>query len=149
MRNISYLGLFPTAYLLYALNDNHSIAFNYSRRVNRPYFYDLNPYKVYTNAYNYSEGNPFLKPSYSHNLELSLTSPNFEHKVWYSFISQDRLQFPFVDTLTQVVRRYPINCINYYSVGLSESYNFNKFWWWNSFNPFCRFPPQSVINIVK
>ena len=129
-----YLKLFPTGYLLYKFNNDFSIAFNYSRRINRPYYYDLNPYKVFDNAYSYREGNPFLKPSFSNNLELSLTTPDFEHRIWYSSISGDKLQFPFVDTLTQIVRHYPVNCINYFSTGLSESYTFNKIGWWNSFN---------------
>jgi len=130
----NYFKLFPSTYLLYRLNDDRSIALNYSRRINRPFFYELNPYKVYDNEYSYSEGNPFLLPSFSQNLELSLTIPNSEHKLWYSYISNDRIQFPFVDPITQIVRNYPINCLNYYSVGFSESYNFNKIWWWNSYN---------------
>lgn len=130
----SYLKLFPTFYFLYKMKDNQSISLNYSRRIGRPPFSSLNPYKSYFNAYDYNEGNPFLQPSFSNNLEISMTTSNLEHKLWYSYTSGDIFQFPFIDSETQVVRHYPLNCINYYSIGLSESYNFNKFWWWNSFN---------------
>lgn len=130
----SYLKFFPTCYFLYKIKDNRSISLNYSRRIGRPSFGSLNPYKSYFNAYDYNEGNPFLQPSFSNNLEISLTTSNLEHKLWYSYTSGDIFEFPFIDSETQMVRHFPLNCINYYSIGVSESYNFNKFWWWNSFN---------------
>jgi outer membrane receptor protein involved in Fe transport len=130
----NYLNLFPSFYLLYWMTDNSSASLSYSRRINRPYFFDLNPFKSYVNNYDYSEGNPFLKPSYSNNLELSVAASSFVHKFWYSYFKDDYARFPLIDAETKVIKHYPDNFINYYSLGLSESYTFNKIWWWNSYN---------------
>ncbi|MBB3187605.1 outer membrane beta-barrel family protein [Microbacter margulisiae] len=132
--NHNYLKLFPTCYLTYQLDGDKSIALSYSRRINRPDYYLLNPYKSYFSAYDYSEGNPFLLPSFSNNVDLSVTTDHFVHDLWYSSFAGDIYTFPFVDPTTQMIRNYPVNCINYYSTGISESFTFNKLWWWNSYN---------------
>ena len=129
-----YLNAFPSAYVLYKLSDIKSLSLSYSRRINRPYFYDMNPFKTYTSQYDYSVGNTSLKPSYSDNLDLMLSSGIFVHKVWYSHVSDDYAIYPTIDPTTKIIKRSPSNFINYYSVGMSESYTFNKWWWWNSYN---------------
>ena len=129
-----YLNAFPSAYVLYKLSDIKSLSLSYSRRINRPYFYDMNPFKTYTSQYDYSVGNTSLKPSYSDNLDLLLSSGIFVHKVWYSHVSDDYAIYPTIDPATKIIKRSPSNFINYYSVGMSESYTFNKWWWWNSYN---------------
>jgi len=116
-----YFRIFPSCYLNYQLNDAKSVGLNYSRRINRPDFLTLNPFKSYFNAYDYNEGNPFLKPSYAENIEFALNTANFEHKLWYTYVSGDYFSFPFVDTDTKIVRHYPLNCVNYFSTGISEA----------------------------
>jgi hypothetical protein len=66
-----YLKLFPTFYASYKKNENNSFSLNYGKRINRPRFDLLNPFKVYINSNSYSEGNPFLRPSFSDNFELA------------------------------------------------------------------------------
>ncbi|HBX63177.1 MAG TPA: hypothetical protein DEG63_08885, partial [Flavobacteriaceae bacterium] len=66
----TYDGLYPTAYLMYQSSENHSFTLNYSRRVDRPFIWYLNPRRMKQNEYNYSEGNPNLTPSNSNNFEL-------------------------------------------------------------------------------
>lgn len=65
-----YFNIFPTAYVQYKLNEMHSWNINYSRRINRPSFWVMNPFRVYTTETSYEEGNPFLQPSFSNNFEL-------------------------------------------------------------------------------
>lgn len=67
----SYGKFFPTAYISYKSNENHTFNLNYSKRINRPGFRAINPYRWYTNINSYFTGNPFLKPSINHNFELS------------------------------------------------------------------------------
>lgn len=71
----NYTGLFPTLYLMYKLDTmaNNQIGINYGRRVDRPYFQDLNPFLSPLDKFTYYVGNPFLKPSYTNSLELSHT----------------------------------------------------------------------------
>lgn len=69
----NYTQLFPTAYLQYAANEKNSFVINYGRRVNRPNYQDLNPFINFIDRYTFEQGNPNLKPQFSHNIELSHT----------------------------------------------------------------------------
>lgn len=68
-----YTQLFPTAYLQYTANEKNSFVINYGRRINRPNYEDLNPFINFLDRYTFEQGNPNLKPQFSHNIELSHT----------------------------------------------------------------------------
>ena len=74
----SYAGLFPTFYLQYKIDtaNKHQLGFNYGRRIDRPYYQDLNPFISPLDKFTFYVGNPFLKPSYVQSLELSYTYKN-------------------------------------------------------------------------
>lgn len=73
-----YANLFPTVYVSYKLDTigNNQIGLNYGRRVDRPYFEQLNPFVSPLDKFTYYLGNPFLNPSFTHGLELSHTYKN-------------------------------------------------------------------------
>jgi outer membrane receptor protein involved in Fe transport len=71
--NRNYTKLFPTAYIQYTLNDKNQFVLDYGRRIQRPDYNDLNPFKYFLDPYTYQEGNPFLKPQISNNIELTHT----------------------------------------------------------------------------
>lgn len=73
----NYTQLFPTAYLQYSANKNNQFVVNYGRRINRPDYQDLNPFIHFLDRYTYEQGNPNLKPQFSHNIELSHTYKGF------------------------------------------------------------------------
>lgn len=76
--NRSYASVFPTFYLLYKLDTlgNHQLNLTYGRRIERPYYQDLNPFISPLDKYTYYIGNPYLLPSYSGNVELGYTYKN-------------------------------------------------------------------------
>ncbi|SKA13165.1 outer membrane beta-barrel protein [Sediminibacterium ginsengisoli] len=69
----TYSSLFPTAYLSYKLDSagNNVLVLDYGKRINRPYYQDLNPFISPLDKFTYYVGNPFLQPAYTHNLQLS------------------------------------------------------------------------------
>ncbi|MFY7652083.1 MAG: TonB-dependent receptor domain-containing protein [Chitinophagaceae bacterium] len=69
----SYTQLFPTAYVGYTINSKHQLGLNYGRRINRPSYEDLNPFIQFIDRYTFMQGNPYLRPQFSHNIELSHT----------------------------------------------------------------------------
>ena len=73
----NYTQLFPTAYLQYKASDKNSYVLNYGRRIRRPNYQSLNPFIEYLDRYTYQQGNPNLKPQFSHNIELSHTYKGF------------------------------------------------------------------------
>ncbi|MEQ1798587.1 MAG: TonB-dependent receptor [Lacibacter sp.] len=74
---LNYTQLFPTAYIQYAINEKHSLGLNYGRRIRRPDYESLNPFVEFIDRYTYEQGNPNLRPQFSHNIELSHTYMGF------------------------------------------------------------------------
>jgi outer membrane receptor protein involved in Fe transport len=70
--NIDFpVSLFPSVFLTNKINDNDELQLNYSRRINRPGFWQLFPFVDISDSLNISRGNPNLKPEFTNSLELS------------------------------------------------------------------------------
>jgi iron complex outermembrane receptor protein len=69
----SYLNIFPTLFLRYQADENHSFGFVYTKRLNRPSFQDQNPYVYRTDFYYSQQGNPYLLPAYTQSFGLDFT----------------------------------------------------------------------------
>lgn len=67
----TFANLFPSAFVSYQLANQQSIYLNYSRRVNRPNFFQLIPFKDVSNPGTINEGNPGLLPEFVDNIEFS------------------------------------------------------------------------------
>ncbi len=67
----NYLDLFPSAGISYAMNDKHSFQLNYSRRINRPNYQDLNPFRMRLDELTFEKGNPFLQPEYTNKISFT------------------------------------------------------------------------------
>ncbi|RZM27646.1 MAG: TonB-dependent receptor, partial [Pedobacter sp.] len=66
-----YFGLFPSVFLMRTINDakGSSAFINYAKRLQRPSFNDLNPYRLQVHDYMVLTGNPDLLPQYTHNIQ--------------------------------------------------------------------------------
>lgn len=73
----NYLKWFPTVTIDYNRSDKHSFNFSVTRRIDRPNYKDLNPYKSYQDAYTSSLGNSDLLPQTALNFNASHT---YKHK---------------------------------------------------------------------
>jgi outer membrane receptor protein involved in Fe transport len=70
--NINFpISLFPSVFLNDKLSDNDELQLNYSRRINRPNFWQLFPFTDISDSLNISRGNPNLKPEFTNSLEFS------------------------------------------------------------------------------
>ena len=67
----SYTNLFPTLYLSYNASKNNQFGFSVGRRIDRPAYQDLNPFLFFLDNYTYQAGNPYIRPQYTTNIELS------------------------------------------------------------------------------
>lgn len=133
----SYVQFFATAYLTYIPNEAHSFAMNYSRRIRRPDFDYLNPFIVRSSPYFYSEGNPFLRPSFIDNIAFSYTrNQQWVSTLYYTRISDFSQELSIINPATNVTRLSPLNYANTSQIGISTYYHFNKWHWWNSFTGF-------------
>lgn len=80
-----YLSWFPSAGLTWQVAQNHLLALNYGRRINRPNYQVLNPFNNQMSELSFMRGNPFLQPEIVNNLELGYTlAYRYNLKVAYS-----------------------------------------------------------------
>ncbi len=70
-KNSFPLSFFPSVFLTQKLNDKQDIQLNYSRKINRPNFFQLIPYYDFSDPLNISKGNAGLVPEFTNLLELS------------------------------------------------------------------------------
>jgi hypothetical protein len=68
-----YTNLFPTAYFSYKLDTagSHTLSVSYGKRIDRPYYQDLNPFITILDKYSAFGGNPFLRPQFATEYELT------------------------------------------------------------------------------
>lgn len=66
----SYIQLFPSLSMRYKANDKHSFDVNVNRRIDRPSYDQLNPFKFYLDPTTFKEGNPYLKPQTTLGLDI-------------------------------------------------------------------------------
>jgi outer membrane receptor protein involved in Fe transport len=66
----NYFDFFPSFQSLYKFNDIHGLKLTYSRRIDRPTSWRLNPFPDITDSLNVRRGNPDLLPEMIHSLEF-------------------------------------------------------------------------------
>jgi outer membrane receptor protein involved in Fe transport len=96
-------ALFPSIYLSKKINETDEIQLNYSRRIRRPDFWQLNPFIDINDPLNIQQGNPQLKPEYSNSYEFNYSknfknNSNFLASIYYRKTTGDITRYS--DTLT-------------------------------------------------
>ena len=81
-------ALFPSLYLSKKINETEEVQLNYSRRIRRPDFWQLNPFIDINDPLNIQQGNPELKPEFTNSLEFNYSktfkdNSNFLGVVYY------------------------------------------------------------------
>lgn len=131
-----YLKLFPSVLVSYKLNDDNTFSFNYNKRIHRPTFWNLNPYKSFMTAYTYVEGNPYLEPEYITNVQLShrykslLTSSIYTNLINNGFAQVVEAH----DTGNYIHTTAMLNYARSYRYGISETLSLHPFSWLESNN---------------
>ncbi len=93
----SYFQLFPSVYLGYTLTDRDELQLNYTRRVNRPRGWQINPFKDFSDSTNISFGNPALNPEFASAFELNYL------RNWDNHSLSASLYYRFTDDVIQHV----------------------------------------------
>lgn len=133
------ISLFPSVFLSQKLGEMDDLQLNYSRRINRPNFFQLFPFTDYSDSFNISRGNPDLDPEFTNSLELSYSRTfknrdNFIASVYFKNTNDliTRFFYKEADTLLKrdiVVNTY-INANRSYITGLelTSRNKLTKFW---------------------
>lgn len=129
----NYNKLFPTAYVSYTATPNHMFNFSYSKRINRPSFWALNPFRWYVNANSYMVGNPSLQPQINNNFELKYIYKNkFITELFAHFRNDGSGQLITVDANKNQIVYGRDNFYKGVNYGISQTVLYNPFKWWNT-----------------
>jgi hypothetical protein len=126
-----YTSLFPTAFLQYKHSDKNVFGLNYGRRVRRPNYESLNPFIKYLDPYTYQKGNPYLKPQFSHNVELSHTFKNILTTT-LNYTNTDDIIQQFIEQNGDTAYMNQGNIAKQRQFGAAVSLNMPITKWWNS-----------------
>ncbi len=130
-----YLQFFPSAFVQYEASKKHTLGLNYSRRIDRPGYSDLNPFVFFLDNYTYNVGNPMLMPQLTNSFELTHTylggiSTTFGYSVTDQVITQ--LLKQEVETRKTFQTNANLAQRTTYSVGISLPLPITKWWTSNS-----------------
>ena len=140
-------NFFPTLSLTYDPNEDKSYYFAYGKRIDRPVFYYVNPFRSYTDFYNYDQGNPQLQPSITHNIEFSYTLKNN-----FSIFAYASLQKGVMDYLITAseeslfVISQPENLYDQDTWSLDVSYTWTPIKNFKSYNSFSNYYNKAISN---
>ncbi|WP_299681231.1 outer membrane beta-barrel family protein [uncultured Tenacibaculum sp.] len=129
----SYNKLFPSVFIGYNPSKENMFNLSYSRRIKRPSFELLNPFRFYINSISYQEGNPFLNPQISENIELKhIYKGKLISKAFVSYVDDGYFNIIRAEDGTQqrIVVTYE-NFYKAYNYGLTETFLYNPTKWWN------------------
>jgi len=127
-----YFELFPTAYLQHTISENHILTLDYSRRIDRPRYESLNPFRYFLNENNFNAGNPNLKAAISNNFNLNYTLQNqYFFDVYYRDHGNSPATLGFQDNQNLTIRNVSANLLSDRSYGLDilHGRSITKFWY--------------------
>ncbi|WP_254073613.1 outer membrane beta-barrel family protein [Cellulophaga sp. HaHaR_3_176] len=120
----NYFELFPSLFLLHSPSENNSFSFDYSRKLTRPKYQELNPFRYFSNENSFTSGNQKLTAVFSNNFNL-----NYSLKDTYFFDFYYRDNGKGIETLVfqnnqnQTIRESEQNVFSSKSYGLDFTYN--------------------------
>lgn len=136
INDLEYLELFPSLYILHNINENHSLSFDFSRKLQRPRYDDLNPFRTYINERTFEEGNPNLTPNFSNNFNLNYTlNQEYFFDVYYRDNGRYISTLTFQDNDNVVLLDFTQNVLESTSFGLDFTYgkSINNNWYLYSY----------------
>jgi outer membrane receptor protein involved in Fe transport len=104
INNTDYSKIFPSINVLHKLNDNNEFYFNYNKRIYRPKYTELNPFKYFLNDNAYSTGDPNLKPQIDDAFTLGYTfNKNYTFELYYRYENDPTLELTYQDNEERVL----------------------------------------------
>ena len=127
----NYLDFFPNLGISFDDKKNNALSISYGRRITRPNYQDLNPFESRASELSAWKGNPFLKPNYIDNYQISYS---FKRKLVIS--NNYSVTHDFFATIFEISQQkgnvlIPRNMQKATNNGLSVSYPLRIIKWWD------------------
>ncbi len=131
-----YFQLFPSLHCSYQMSEAQQMTFSYSRRIQRPGIWSVNPFPEFDNPRFLWLGNPYLEPSFTNSLEINygqymgMNSVNIG--LFANYSNNQSLDIQTIDSIGTIIST-PQNLAYNYQFGLELSSNL-RFTKWLSMN---------------
>ena len=128
-----YISFFPSGGLTWNPHQKHSLRLNYSRRIDRPRYQDLNPFEYKIDELSYRRGNPFLQPQFTHAVSLTHTF-NYTLNTSLNYSLTEDFFTEITDTV-EGTRSYltKANLATQQVISANVSYPWSPLKWWSTF----------------
>lgn len=133
----NYTQLFPSAVFSYDVDDKNSLELNFSRRITRPNYRQLNPFKFYLDPTTYQAGNPNLDPQTTMNYEFTYSLSN----KYFATLSYSKTNKNITDVLMPIIEdgktvvvqtNENLSSASYYGLNLIAPVKVTKWWEMNN-----------------
>lgn len=131
----NYFSFFPSAHVIYGDDKMGEFSVSYSRRINRPRSWSLNPFPEYSDPLNLRQGNPALQPEYINSYELG-----YQKKIKQLTITNSLYYRHTIDKIQRVRQFFPngvsinsfANIAESHDLGLEVIAAYSPFSWWKN-----------------
>lgn len=128
-----YFKVFPSVYALYKASDNHQVGFSYGKRIIRPQYAALNPFRSYNTPYYYSTGDPKLQPAITHNFSLQYTlKAKYNFDLFYRHELDPAAEILYQEYETNTVVSKYTNISRNIASGLEFNTSLQLYNWWET-----------------
>lgn len=125
----NYVNLFPNVVVNRKFSETNSLSLSYAKRIDRPTYRQLNPFKVFVDSYTYVVGDPTLNSVITHLLELNHTfKGKYVTTVSYSKSKESITDIFVQDDVTRISYQIPANIQDFeqYNLGIYVPFNYKK-----------------------
>lgn len=146
--NRRYGSLFPTLFVSHEVDSSNTFTFRAGRRIDRPVFQKLNPFLFIINKYTFQQGNPYFRPQYTWNMELTHVYKQFlSTSVTYSYTKDYFSQIFYSDLNTGIIIYSEGNVGQAHNLGVTVSAQFAPKSWW-SFSGQATYNHKELIGVL-
>jgi len=128
----NYFELFPAVSIERTIKENNKLGLSYARRLTRPRYQSLNPFKYFQNENNFNAGNPNLIPAIDNKITLSYTYKNkWFFDLYYHRTDNVLSILTFQDNTNRVIRTIDANLIMdfQYSLDIVHASSITPWWY--------------------
>tara|TARA_R110002020_G_scaffold259768_2_gene473716 strand:- start:55218 stop:57650 length:2433 start_codon:yes stop_codon:yes gene_type:complete len=126
-----YTELFPSAYFMHSPNENNTFVLNYNRRIIRPDFASLNPYRYYLNENNFQAGNPDLRPGIENKISFDyILKQDYNFSIYYQHVNNSLQSLGFQNNAGRYKRSLDLNVDYTEEYGVDFLYGSSVTNWW-------------------
>lgn len=129
-----YLTWLPNVNVTYTIDNNNQLNFSFTRRITRPTFSQLNPFRFYNSPLNYWVGNPTLLPSKTSTFSIAYTYKTLNASLSIGRENDVLARYPEYDSATNILeylgRNLPYN--DFAGLDINLPVTITK--WWKTTN---------------